>query len=80
MARTAAEHFAREVLDFLIHEQLLSLGWADRLLSWGHRSFSVHSRVRAKTSHEAERAGKYMIRPLLSLERISLDERTGRVG
>ena len=26
-----------------------------------------------------ERVGKYMIRPLLSLERLSLDERTGQV-
>ena len=29
--------------------------------------FSVHSRVRAKTKEEAERVGKDMIRPLLSL-------------
>jgi hypothetical protein len=28
----------------------------------------------------SERIGKYTIRPLLSLERFSLDERTGRVG
>ena len=27
-----------------------------------------------------ERVGKYMIRPLLSLARLSLDERTGQVG
>ncbi len=32
-----------------------------------------------KTKTEAERVGKYMIRPLLSLERLSLDEREGRV-
>jgi hypothetical protein len=35
--------------------------------------------VRAKTKTEAERVGKYMIRPLLSLERLSLDEREGKV-
>jgi hypothetical protein len=31
------------------------------------------------TKSEAERVGKYMIRPLLSLERLSLDEREGKV-
>jgi ribosomal protein S27E len=75
-----AELFAREVLGFLVHEELLSPEWADRLLSWRHTGFNVHSRVRAKTKTEAERVGKYMIRPLLSLERLSLDEKEGKVG
>ncbi len=74
-----AEIFAREVLRFLVHKELLSPEWADRLLSWRHTGFNVHSRVRAKTRNEAERVGKYMIRPLLSLERLSLDEREGKV-
>jgi hypothetical protein len=74
-----AEIFAREVLADLVGRELLSPEWADRLLSWRHTGFNVHSRVRAKTRHEAERVGKYMIRPLLSLERLSLDERTGQV-
>jgi hypothetical protein len=39
-----AELFAREVLDFLVHEQLLSPGWAERLLSWRHTVFHVHGR------------------------------------
>ena len=50
------------------------------ILSWRHTGFNVHSRVRAKTKKEAERVGKYMIRPLLSLERLSLDEREAQVG
>ena len=74
-----AEIFAREVLSDLVHKELLSPEWADRLLSWRHTGFNVHSRVRAKTKTEAERVGKYMIRPLLSLERLSLDEREGKV-
>ena len=74
-----AELFAHEVLGFLIHKELLSPEWAQRLLSWRHTGFNVHSRVRAKTKTEAERVGKYMIRPLLSLERLSLDEPEGRV-
>jgi hypothetical protein len=72
-----AELFAREVLDFLVHEQLLSPGWADRLLPWRHTDFHVHSRVRAKTRSEAERVGKYTIRLLLSLERLSFPEKEG---
>jgi hypothetical protein len=75
-----AELFAREVLGFLVHKELLSPGWAERLLSWRHTGFNVHSRVRARTKREAERVGKYMVRPLLSLERLSLDEREGRVA
>ncbi len=74
-----AELFAREVLGFLVTRELLSLEWAERLLSWRHTGFNVHSRMRAKTKSEAERVGKYMIRPLLSLERLSLDERSGRL-
>ena len=69
------ELFAREVLGFLVHKELFSPEWAERLLSWRHTGFSVHSRVRAKTKTEAERVGKYMIRPLLSLERLSLNEK-----
>lgn len=66
-----ASLFAHEVLGFLVHKELLSPEWADRLLSWRHTGFSVHSRARAKTKTEAERVGKYTRRPLLSLERLS---------
>jgi hypothetical protein len=74
-----AELFAREVLAMLVFRELLSPEWAERILSWRHTGFSVHSRVRAKTRDEAEGVGKYMIRPLLSLERLSLDEKQGQV-
>ena len=73
------ELFARGVLAFLVRKELLSPEWAVRLLSWRHTGFNVHSRVRAKTKREAERAGKYMIRPLLSLERFSRDQLEGQV-
>jgi ribosomal protein S27E len=75
-----SEVFAREVLGFLLRRELLSPEWAERLLSWRHTGFSVHSRVRAKTKPEAERVGKYMIRPLLSLERLSFVEPEGKVS
>jgi ribosomal protein S27E len=72
--------FAKEVLADLVRKELLSPEWVERILSWRHTGFNVHSRVRAKTKREAERVGKYMIRPLLSLERLSPDEREGKVG
>ncbi|MCX6575412.1 MAG: transposase, partial [Candidatus Aminicenantes bacterium] len=75
-----AEVFGREVLAFLVGRELLSPEWAERLLSWRHTGFSVHSRVRAKTKTEAERVGKYMIRPVLSLERLSFLEPEGKVS
>ena len=74
-----AEIFAREVLGFLVSRKLLSPEWAERILSWWHTGFSVHSRVRARTKSEAERVGKYMIRPLLSLKRLSFSEKEGKV-
>jgi hypothetical protein len=74
-----AEIFAREVLADLVGRELLSPEWAKRILSWRHTGFNVHSRVRARTRKEAERVGKYMIRPLLCLERLSFEEREGEV-
>ncbi len=75
-----AEIFAREVLGLLVRRELLSPEWAERLLSWRHTGFSVHSLVRAKTKSEAERVGKYMIRPILALERLFFLDKEGKVG
>jgi hypothetical protein len=72
--------FCREVLRLLVGKGLLSQEWAARILSWRHSGFSVHSRVRAKTKPEAERVGKYMIRPVLALDRLSFLEPEGKVG
>jgi hypothetical protein len=68
------------VLGYLVRKELLSPEWAERILSWRHTGFSVHSRVRAKTKSETERVGKYMIRPVLALERLSFLEPEGKVG
>jgi hypothetical protein len=62
--RRSAEIFAREVLRLLVDKELLSQEWAERVLSWRHTRFTVHSRVRAKTKDEAERVGKYIVRPV----------------
>jgi len=75
-----ADIFAREVLAFLVGRELLSPEWTEGILSWRHTGFSVHSLVRAKTKLEAERVGKYMIRPLLVLERLSFLEQEGKAG
>jgi len=75
-----AELFAREILRLLVGRELLSPKWADRILSWPHTGFNVHSLVRAKTKPEAERVGKYMLRPILALERLTLLEAEGKVG
>jgi hypothetical protein len=75
-----AEIFAREVLGFLVDKGLLSPEWAERILRWGHTGFNVHSWVRAKTKLEAERVGKYMIRPVLALNRLIFLDREGKVG
>ena len=75
-----AEFFSREVFAVLLGEELISEAVVEKIEGLRHSGFSVHSKVRAKNRQEAERVGKYMIRPVLSLERLSLDEREGKVG
>jgi len=75
-----AEIFAREVFRLLVGKGLLSPEWAERILSWRHSGFNVHSRVRARTKLEAERVGKYMVRPILASDRLLFLEREGKVG
>jgi len=74
------EIFAREVLANLVRKELLSQESAEKITAWRHSGFSVHSKVKAKTRKEAEQVGKYMIRPSLSLERLSLDEKQGKLS
>jgi len=75
-----ADVFAREVLRLLVNRGLLSPEWGERILSWRHNGFNVHSRVRARTKIEAERIGKYMVRPVLALDRLVFLEPEGKVG
>jgi len=74
-----AEFFKREVFSLLLRQELISEALVEKIEGWRHSGFSVHSKVKAKTRKEAERVGKYMIRPLLSLERLSLEEKEGKV-
>ena len=64
----------------LLHEGLINLELVQKILRWRHTGFHVHSKVRTTSKREAERVGKYMIRPLLSLKRLSFDETEGKVS
>ena len=68
------------MLQLLVGKGLLSPEWAERILAWRYNGFSVHSLVRAQTKPEAERVGKYIVRPILALERLSFLESEGKVG
>jgi hypothetical protein len=68
-----AEFFSREVFAVLLGEELISEALVEKIMGWSHSGFSVHSKVRAQTRKEAERVGKYMIRPLLSLSQIRIN-------
>ncbi len=74
-----AKFFSREVFSMLLHEGLINLELVQKILSWRHRGFNVHTKVRTTTKREAERVGKYMIKPLLSLKRLSIDKAEGKV-
>jgi len=63
----------------LLHEGLINLELVQKILRWLHTGFNVHTKVRAKTRKDAESLGKYMIRPILSLQRLSFDETEGRL-
>ncbi|MBU4495489.1 MAG: transposase [Acidobacteria bacterium] len=67
------------IFSLLLREKLIGLPLVQKILRWRHTGFHVHSQVRAQTRKEAERVGKYMIRPLLSLKRLSFDKAAGKV-
>jgi len=71
--------FTHEVFSLLLREKLIGLSLVQKILLWRHTGFNVHGKVRAQTKGEAERVGKYMIRPLLSLKRLFFDETKGKV-
>ncbi len=73
------EIFTHEVFSLLLRKKLIRLSLARKILHWRHTGFNGHSQVRAETTSEAERVGKYMIRPILSLKRLFFDETEGRV-
>ena len=73
------EIFTHKVFSLLLRKKLIGLPLVQKILSWRHTGFNVHSQVRAESKSEAETVGKYMIRPLLSLKRLLFDETAGKV-
>ena len=73
------EIFTREVFSLLLRKQLINLTLIQKILRCRHTGFHVHSQVRARSKKEAEQVGKYMIRPILSLKRLSFDKTEGQV-
>ncbi len=76
---TISKIFTHEVFSLLLREKLIGLPLVQKILTWHHTGFNVHSQVRAQTKREVERVGKYMIRPLLSLKRLFFDETGGKI-
>jgi len=74
-----AQLFKREVFALLLGKELISEALVERIEGWRHSGFSVHGKIWAKIRQEAERLEKYMRRPLLSLERLSFEEKEGKV-
>jgi len=60
--------FTLEVLSLLLRKHLINKNLVQKIWHWRHTGFNVHSKVRAETKEDAERVGKYMIRPILSVE------------
>ncbi len=71
--------FSRELFSMLLHEGLINLELGQKILRWRYTGFNVHTKERTTTKREAERVGKYMIGPLLSLKRLSIDKAEGKV-
>jgi hypothetical protein len=72
----AEKLFRHKVLSFLKREGLISQERIELLLSWRHNSgFSVDSSVRfePEDTTSADRVARYIVRPPVSLERLSLD-------
>ncbi|MBW6500295.1 MAG: transposase [Bacteroidales bacterium] len=73
------EIFIHEVFSLLVRKKFIGLPLVQKILRWRHTGFNVHSKVKAQTKRVAERVGKYMIRPVLSLKRLFFDETGGKV-
>jgi hypothetical protein len=67
--------FRHKVIRLLQGVGLLSEERTELLLSWRHTGFSVHNRVRAEPEDQAavERLARYIMRPPISLDRMSWD-------
>jgi hypothetical protein len=74
-----ARIFAHEVLALLVSKDLIRPEIRDKILTWRHTGFNVHSKVRTTTLEDARRVARYMAKPILALGRLSFDEAQGKV-
>jgi len=74
-----ARIFAHEVLALLASRGLISPEIRDKILSWRHTGFNVHSEVRTTTPRDARRVARYMAKPILALTPLSFDGDQGKV-
>ena len=72
-AKAAEILFRHKVISLLRDEELLSADRIELLLSWQNTGFSVHNSVTVGPSEPSgtERLARYLLRPPLSLERMS---------
>jgi hypothetical protein len=75
VATSAELLFRHKVISFLRDEGLLSEQRIELLLSWQNTGFSVHNSITvgAEDAAGSERLARYLLRPPLSLERMSWD-------
>jgi hypothetical protein len=79
MTGLSREIFTHEVFSLLVQKKLIGLHFVQKILSWRHTGFSVHSKVRAETTSEAERVSNYIVRPVVSSKQLFFDETAGKV-
>jgi len=72
--------FALEIFSLLLRKQLINQNLVQKILQWRHTGFNVHRKVGTESKEETEGVGKYMIRPILSLKKLSLDEVEGKLS
>jgi len=76
-----AEVFRRRVIALLLERKLIDRSRAASRLSWHHSGFSLHGSIGlyAGDQKAMERLAQYMARPPISLSKVVLEERGGRM-
>ena len=76
-----AEGFRRAVRDFLVKNEVLSEELRARMLAWRHGGFSAHTEVSvaAEDAEGRKTLAGYMLRPPMSLQKMTYDAATGTV-
>jgi len=62
-----------------VAKDLISPEIRDKILSWRHTGFNVHSEVRTTTLRDARRVARYMAKPIVALGRLSFNGDQGKV-